>query len=183
MSGTFTIQLGKPVDSVKLLDAAAQECSAKSAEAGQVKSAESEKESLSKAWQALQEAVKRLNDLQANIFKEHREQIAKLSVEIARKILVQKTEKGDYELECIIEEALKNAPTQQEVVVHLNPGDLDQLQKTQANNGSNILAGIKFVADPKVGRAECILESPKGIVESSINEHLEQISDALKKVE
>lgn len=183
MSGTFTIQLRKPIDSAKFVDAAAQAYSTTSAEAGQVEPPESQKESLTKACQALHEAVKRLNDLQANIFREHGEQIAKLSVEIARKILVQKIEKGDYELESIIEEALKNAPTRQDAVVHLNPDDLDQFQEAQKNDPSNTLAGIKFAADPKVGRAECILETPKGIVESSINGHLEQISEALKKVE
>ena len=44
-------------------------------------------------------------------------------------------------------------------------------------------AGVKFVPDTNVGRAECVVETPKGIVESLIDRHLDQVGSALKKVE
>jgi flagellar biosynthesis/type III secretory pathway protein FliH len=133
--------------------------------------------------QALQDAINKVNELQENLFNEHKEQIAKLSVEIARKILVQKVQEKDYEIESIVKEALKNAPTRQDVVVHLNPEDLIQCQKLQQDDTAGTLAGVKFVSDPNIGRAECLLETPKGMIESFINEHLEQIDQALKKAE
>jgi flagellar biosynthesis/type III secretory pathway protein FliH len=133
--------------------------------------------------QALQDAINKVNELQENLFNEHKEQIAKLSVEIARKILVQKVQEKDYEIESIVKEALKNAPTRQDVVVHLNPEDLIQCQKLQQDDTTGTLAGVKFVSDPNIGRAECLLETPKGMIESFINEHLEQIGQALKKAE
>jgi flagellar biosynthesis/type III secretory pathway protein FliH len=68
-------------------------------------------------------------------------------------------------------------------VVHLNPEDLSQCQKAQQDEPDGALTGVKFVSDPNIGRAECLLESPKGIIESLINEHLERISKALKKAE
>ena len=43
--------------------------------------------------------------------------------------------------------------------------------------------GIKFVSDSNIGRAECLIETPKGIVESLIEKNLEQISKALEKAE
>ena len=112
---------------------------------------------------------------------EHKDEIAKLSVEIARKVLMQKVENGDYEIESIVKEALNNAPTRQDLVVRLNPQDLEQLQKAQQEQPGGDLAGIKFVPDPDIGRAECLLESPKGIIESLIDKHLERVSEALKK--
>ena len=136
---------------------------------------------MSNVCRALQEAADKITSLQENIFSKHKEHIAKLSVEIARKVLCQKVEKGDYEIAPIIEEALQSCPTRQNVVAHLNPEDLAKYQKLQQENKSEALVGIEFVADPNVGPAHCILETPKGIIESSVEEYLERICEVLKK--
>ncbi|MGA2093987.1 MAG: FliH/SctL family protein, partial [Sedimentisphaerales bacterium] len=116
---------------------------------------------------------------------EYRQHIAKLAVEIARKILVQKVKEGDYQIESIVAEALKNAPARQEIVIRLNPKDLTRYQQIQqaleGQAGSAAPDGIKFAADPSVGLAQCIVETPKGKVESLIDEHLEQVERALVK--
>ena len=57
-------------------------------------------------------------------------QIARLSVEIARKVLAQRVEKGDYEIETIIKEVLSKSPARHDIDIHLNPEDLTNLQKT-----------------------------------------------------
>ncbi len=104
-------------------------------------------------------------------------------MEIARKILVQNIQDGDYEIESIVKESLKNIPTHEGLVVHLNPEDLSACRKAQPDDDSGTLAGIKLVSDHNIGRAECIIESPKGIIKSLIDEHLEQIAEVLKKTE
>jgi len=123
----------------------------------------------------------KLNKFYEDILTKHREEIAGLAIEIARKILVQKVEKGDYKIETIVKEALKNIPTRQEVNVYLNPEDLEQCQKILDKEKESALTGIKFVSDPNIGRAECLVKSPKGNIHSFIEEHLEQIGEALKK--
>jgi len=143
----------------------------------------SQKATFLQICQTLQGLTAKLNEFCENIFAEHREEIAKLSVEIARKILVQKVQDGDYKIESIVKEALKEAPAHQDIIVHLNPDDLEQCQKAQQEEPNSILSGIKFISDPKVGRAECVLENPKGIIKSLINKRLERISQALKKKE
>ena len=131
----------------------------------------------------VQGLVAKLNQFYDEIFAGQKEEIAKLSVEIARKILTRKVEDGDYEIESIVKESLKNAPTRQDLVVHLNPEDLTGCRKAQNDDGSGAMAGIELVADADVGRAECVLQSPKGIIKSLIDEHLEQIGKALEKTE
>jgi flagellar biosynthesis/type III secretory pathway protein FliH len=110
-------------------------------------------------------------------------EIAKLAIEIARKILMSKAGKGDYEIQAIVEEALKQAPTRQNVVVRLHPEDLPRCQQLQRENPQSPLAELEFVADWSIGRGECLVETPKGIVPSFIEEHLEHISGALQKVQ
>ena len=96
---------------------------------------------------------------------------------------MQKVEDGDYEIEAIVKETLTNAPGREDVVVRLNPQDLAQCHKAQEAEPAGALCGVKFVSDPNVGRAECVLENPKGIIESVIEQHLEKIGKALKKAE
>ena len=52
-------------------------------------------------------------------------------------------------------------------------------EKAMQENGDKAFAGIKFVSDQNIGPAECTLESPKGTIESKINEHLDQIAKTL----
>jgi flagellar biosynthesis/type III secretory pathway protein FliH len=189
MTTTVAVKLSKPIKSAEILDGdnrmPSREVSVDGAAGRQnlTQDLEIQKTAFSQACQTLNDVAAKLNQFCDKIFAEHGEEIAKLSVEIARKILVQKVEDGDYEIESIVKEALKNAPTRQDVVVHLNPEEFIQCQKAQQDEPTGILAGIKFVSDPNIGRAECLVESPKGIIESLINEHLERIGKALKKVE
>jgi flagellar biosynthesis/type III secretory pathway protein FliH len=154
-------------------------------EGGQIATQDSQaqKSVFFQACQTLKALTDKLNQFYDKLFAEHKEEIARLSVEIARKILAQQVQNGDYEIESIVTEALTNAPTRQEVVVHLNPEDLILCQKVQQDEPNGALADIKLISDPNIGRAECLLETPKGIVESLIDEHLERIGKALKTAE
>jgi flagellar biosynthesis/type III secretory pathway protein FliH len=186
MSQTVTVHLEKPITSVRILgDSAPVPCEGDKEGVGQIpiQDLQAEKTGLSQACRTLNAVVARLNQFCDTLFAEHKEEIAKLSVEIARKILLQKVQDGDYEIEGIVKEALNNAPTHQDVVVHLNPEDHLVCQKAQQDEPNGDLAGIKFVSDQNIGRAECLLETPKGIIESLIEEHLERIANALKKAE
>ncbi len=140
-----------------------------------------QKAELLQVCQMLNDITNKLNKFYKEVIIKHNEGIAGLAIEIARKILVQKVEKGDYEIENIVKEALKNVPTLQEVNVYLNPKDLEQCQKILDSEKESALTGIKFIPDPNIGQAECLLKSPKGNVHSFIEEHLEQIGEALKK--
>jgi len=190
MQQTLTVKLEKPVLSVRVAD----KCSLPSAERHSadrdgkigideqvaIKDIQAQKAVFSQACRTLKALTDKLNQFYDTLFAGHKEEIARLSVEIARKILAQKVRNGDYEIESIVKEALANAPTRQDVVVHLNPEDLILCQKAQQDEPNDALAGIKLVPDPNIGRAECLLETPKGIVESLIDEHLERIGKALK---
>ncbi len=195
MTQTLTVRLEKPITSAKFLDESAvgigvgqvpglgQANSAANAVQIPAQVSEAQKNTFSQTCQAINGVVIKLNQFYEKVFAEQKEEIAKLSVEIARKILMQKVEDGDYEIQSIIKEALNIAPKKQDIVVHLNPEDLAECQKALQNEPDGTLKYVKFVSDSNIGRAECLLESPKGTVESLINEHLDRISKALKKAE
>ncbi len=183
MTDTFTISLAKPIKSASLVAPGQSLATHDLSKERQAASDEGRaKAEFAQVCQTLKTIVNKMNQLYGEMLTKHGEEIAKLSVEIANKVLMQKVQKGDYRIESIIAEALKSAPTCQDVVVHLNPEDLAQCQKLLQEGTIGALEGVKFVSDPNIGRAECLLETPKGIVKSFIKEHIEQISGALSKV-
>jgi flagellar biosynthesis/type III secretory pathway protein FliH len=194
MSASLTIRIDRPIVSAEILDgfldAGGQSSDRGPADSG-VKTRPpaapdslSQKTAFSQACQVLSQVVAKLQESCADVVARHREEIARLSVEIARKILMQKVEKGDYEIESIIKESLLHAPSRQDVVVRLNPEDLAQcLKAQQQGEPGGVLTGVQLVADPSIGRAECILESPKGIIKSLIDENLERVGKALGKAD
>ena len=185
MPQTLTVHLEKPIMSARITEAFGSATPSAETDGNRERQTITEDSqvqtaALSQACRTLNSLINKLNQFCDTVFAEHKEEIAKLSVEIARKVLMQKVKDGDYEIESIIKEALKNAPTRKDVVVHVNPEDYVLCQKIQQDQPNGDLDGIKFISDPNIGRAECLLETPKGIIKSLIDEHLEQIANALK---
>jgi flagellar assembly protein FliH len=195
---TLTIQFARPLAGVRVLDAAddARACPF-GMESDEERTAGERLETIVQAERAQLEHQKNrfaelcqtVGAVAANLEKLYREtlannrtDIAGLAVEIARKILRHKVAQGDYDIQAIIEEALKRAPTRQDIVIRLNPEDLPRCQQHQQENPDSPFAELGFMADWSVGRGECLVETPKGIVKSFIEEHLDRISEALEKV-
>jgi flagellar biosynthesis/type III secretory pathway protein FliH len=124
----------------------------------------------------------KLNRLYEETIANHRSEIARLAVEISRRILAQRVANSDYDILAVVEEALKRAPTRQNVVVQVNPQDLPACQRLQQDDADGPLAQLEFVAEESIARADCLVETPKGIVQSFVEQHLERISEALMKV-
>lgn len=181
MAETLTIALDRPIGSAGLAEAAGPASAKVSVEARQTEPVEQQKKRIVQLCRALEEAVSKANELSERIFKSHAEQIAKLSVEIARKVLAQRVQEKDYRIESIIEEAIKSGPVHEGALVHLNPQDLAEYKKLQEEGHTSSLAGVEFAADPGIGHGECIVRTPKGIVESLIDQQLERIGEALGK--
>ena len=142
---------------------------------------ETQKVALQNTCQIMQDAADKLSQTCQTLFNDHRDQIAQLAVEIARVVLMQKTLDGEYDIEAIVKETLSHAPTQEDVTIRVNPQDLAGCLAAQGRKTDKAFEGIRFVSDDAVARAECVLESPRGIIQSMIEEHLQKIGEALKK--
>jgi flagellar assembly protein FliH len=183
MSDMLTLKLAMPIDSIKVTESQGMAVEPGTSPADLQGEAqddlEIQKQRYEQAMQVLEAAAEKLHRIYEKMIVEHRQGIAKLAVAIARKILAQKVKDGDYQIESIIQEALNNSPTRQNVVVHLNPQDLAHCQQMQQGDGA--FASVKLVADPDIGPAQCVIDTPKGKVEALIEEHLEQVTRALTK--
>jgi len=196
MSQTLTIELAKPVRSAAILKdyshkRGSETSGARQSEAdadvqsgaNEIQDLTAEKTRLIELRRTLQGLCDKLSRFHEELFAGHSEKIAALAVEIARKILVRDIQEGNYSIQSIVNETIKNAPTTANIVVRLNPKDLAELEQFRQQQTAENFAGVEFVADPAVGAAECVLESPKGIVESLIEKQLQRIDEALKQAQ
>ncbi len=144
---------------------------------------EAETAQLRSACQALTSAVSQLQDFRRDLLKDAEGQLVDLAGGIARKILMQEIQAGRHEIEPIVREALARIPPHCDVVVRLNPDDWAQCPMAQPAPDATPSEHLRFVSDPEVGRAECIIETPEGLVESTLDAHLHEIGEALKAPE
>jgi flagellar biosynthesis/type III secretory pathway protein FliH len=178
MVQTLKISLERPVASVRILTD--RGTSSDNASANDADTAElvQKAKALAQAAAAVAAIAAKLNAFFETEVRQHNQQIAKLAVEIARKVLVQEISQNHYKIETILQEALRNAPSRQGVSVRLNPTDAASLRK-QEQDSDELFSGITIEPDPNVKPADCVVVTPKGLVESFTETHLIHIAEAL----
>ncbi|MGD9109941.1 MAG: FliH/SctL family protein [Phycisphaerales bacterium] len=141
------------------------------------------KTELTQLCSVLKNIIETLSQFQDSAFATHKEDIAKLAVEIARRVLAQKVQEGDYEIEKIIRQALENLTVKHDAVVRLNPADHTRIEQLLKDAEFSDFKGLAFVPDEKIRQAECVLETQRGTIEALIEEKLQRIAEALKKAQ
>jgi flagellar assembly protein FliH len=182
MPNECTIKVTRPVKSASVLDSATTDAARKDADANASlrRQQEAEVQSIRLARKSLEAGAEAMAHLHEKMVAGQAQHIANLALEIARKILQSRVAENDYKIEAVIEQALKLAPARNNVTVRLHPEDLARLRKMQEQDGCETAGVAEFVADASVGRAECIVETPKGSIESYLDEHLMKIEEAIK---
>jgi flagellar assembly protein FliH len=140
-----------------------------------------QKTELNNLCSGLKNIIETLAGMQSQLFRQYKDDIVNLAVEIARRILKHRIEQDDYKIQDIIKQALDDAPIQKDVVIRLNPKDYTQIEQLIKACEIDFAKSATFVADSAIDPAQCLLETPKGIVESFIDGYLDRISEALKK--
>ncbi len=135
------------------------------------------------ARKALQQAAGKFKELQGQFLAEAQQQLVDLSIEIAKKVLMQEIQADRHHIDPIVTEALSRVPNRTDVVVHLHPDDLARCEQAGESDEASDKSTVSFVADPKIKRGGCLLQTSRGDVESSIDGQLEEIAQALKNPE
>lgn len=186
MPRRLTIRLPRPIGAVRPAGGGQGDAPAPPAGGEQTPAAlrvelDAERQRLQQARRALQDAAGQLDRLRQDLLKEAEAQLVDLAVNIAAKILAQEIQAGRYEIEPIVAEALKGVPPRQEVVVHLHPDDFAACRPGERDDGDG--ACVRFVSDPDIRPAECIIETPEGIVEAAVETQLNGAAEVLKALE
>ena len=180
MTNAVTVDIAERIASVGTIDDSGGAAVSGGEAVVNAETIQSEREGLIRAGKSLEAAAAKLQQFQEEIFSSHKEQIARLSVEIAGKVLQKEIADGKYDIGKTIQEALKVAPSQQDVVVRLNSDDLERYGKGIDEKSGDGLANVKLVADANIRPGEFVVETDKGMIEYFIEEHLKKVSEALK---
>jgi flagellar biosynthesis/type III secretory pathway protein FliH len=181
MQSMLNLKIDRPIQNARILTDSAADSTPPAQQEQNLKHIESQKAQLNELCSNFRNIIETLSKMQSQLFKQHKEDISNLAVEIARKILAYKVNNGDYEIQEIIKQAIENSPVQEDITIRLNPDDYANIEQLMKTPDTDFPKGVTFIADAKIKPANCSLETPKGIVESFIEEHLEKISEALKK--
>jgi len=184
MAQELEIRLSRPPASVELFAGPGQAPPAPGqapidAAAEAQKEIEAERGRLAAAATALEQAAGQFAELQEQFIRTAEAQVVELALEVARKVLTQEVQAGRYEIDPIVREALSRVGPRVEVVVHLNGVDLERCGLVAQQAETTGPGSIRFLADPKIPPGGCLLQTAQGVVESSIDEHLDRVAEAL----
>jgi len=181
VTAPLTCRLAGPIGSARLLEGSGGAQPAPDAQAARLyEQLQAERAELARAREALAAGAARLAGLEGELIRQAQQQVLELALEIAARVLSQEIRAARHEIEPIVAEAMRRVPSRRDVVVHLHPEDLARCTPPGEAIGADDEADVRFVADPAVPVAGCLIETPEGVVESDVAGNLQRLAEALR---
>jgi flagellar assembly protein FliH len=135
---------------------------------------------LQQAQQAIESVVAELTQLRDDLQVEAQTQLPELIAELTSRILGQAIEAGDYNIDVIVREALKELPPRGQIVVRMNPDDHAKSDMAARGAGQGAAAAVQFVSDPNISRGGCVVESSEGRVDATTEAGIDEIERTVR---
>jgi len=132
---------------------------------------------LGNVFKALREAVDELSDLRAQVLREAEEDLLKLAIMVARKIIHQEIATDRLILAKVVAAAVKNASERDEIVIRLHPEDqrLVSAHRQLYLNGLSDERMLEIKADDSVSPGGCIVDTVTGEIDARTETQLDEI--------
>jgi flagellar biosynthesis/type III secretory pathway protein FliH len=125
----------------------------------------------------LSDTLRELEELRRSMIRQTEHQIVQLAIEMARRI-VRREVQTDNDLLCAMARvALDRLGDASPATIRLNPEDYHTIVARQG--GAWAGSSVNVVADPSVGRGGCMVESPFGFVDASVEAQFRVLEHAL----
>ncbi len=106
-------------------------------------------------------------------------QVVDLALAIAKSVIQKEVEKNNYDIQKIVRGVLSSLQeSEQPLAVHVNPEDHKVLNELQAAPDAK---QIRFVADPKIPKASCAVETAYGKIVREVDSLLQEIAQSLEQ--
>ncbi len=127
--------------------------------------------------QRLTDTLVELRQVRAQMIRQTERQMVELALAIARRVLHREVSLDADLLVAMIRVALDRLSEAGQVTIRLHPAEYEAVSHAR----SGPLAGehVSFVADPRVGRGGCRVESDYGSVEAGVDAQIQEIGRAL----
>jgi flagellar assembly protein FliH len=132
------------------------------------------------------DSIKNLNGLMENLTSERKKLIGDLQPllvelvgEALKRCLNQEAEKGSLVVQ-LAQEALSKAQDRVHLKLHLNPDDMSEIEAHKKQLQLTVGAGeMELIADGRVERGGCLLETEGGTVDVRLNTVVDQVKESL----
>ena len=138
---------------------------------------------LSQATNALAEACRQLSSQRQKMLDGSREDMLRIVLAIAERVVLTELSAHREAINRTIQQAIQAAVSAEEFHIKINPADMDIVQEHKPLFIASLtgLTNIEFVADPSVTAGGCILESPVGRVDATIEAQMEELAQTLRE--
>lgn len=138
---------------------------------------------LRKTTQALAAACNELNGLKEKMLQRSSDDMLRLVLAIAERVVNAELSFNEEVIARTVQQAIQVAVSAEEFRIKINPDDLHVVQERKPLFVASLsgLSHIEFVADATVTRGGCILESPLGRVDATIEAQLNAITKTLQQ--
>jgi len=131
----------------------------------------------------LEKLMNALAGLKEEIYRETEEEIVRLSMSIARKILRSELRKGSYDIGKTIRAAMKFLVDTSRVQIRISPEDMEEVSGLIPSLASDSKAGrIQILEDHSIQRGGCILQSGFGNVNATVEDQLALVENEIERV-
>jgi flagellar biosynthesis/type III secretory pathway protein FliH len=138
------------------------------------------RQDVEQAAQAIEQAAAELTRLRDGLLAEARASLPSLVAKLTGRILGRAIDAGDYEIDAIVREALKELPPRGQIIVRMNPDDYAKSQLAGQGAGQSASSAVQFVRDQNISRGGCVVESNEGRVDATIEESLNEIERTVR---
>lgn len=119
-------------------------------------------------------------EIRERVWRETEKDLLRLSVRLAEKIIGREIKKDNKAIVDIVSTALQNARQQEGLTVRINPTDLPTVEKEKEKFSSGgRIKFVDFVADPRVSKGGCLIESEVGTIDARLETQLRVLERAL----
>ncbi|MCA1797117.1 MAG: FliH/SctL family protein [Desulfuromonadaceae bacterium] len=140
-------------------------------------------EKLAKATKALTEAAKKLSTQTESIMQRSAEDMLQLVMAIAERILHFEISEHKEVVVRVVQQTINSAVQAEEFHIRVNPEDIEVLNEHKPLFIASLsgLSNIEFIGDASITRGGCMLESPSGRVDATLETQLDEIFAHLKE--
>ena len=127
-----------------------------------------------------EENLLRSREVRDETLRKTEKDVLTLAVRLAEKIVGREIESDDKAIIDIVSTAMQNARQRERLTIKVNPADLPEVKKEAKQlKASAQTKYIDFVADPRVEKGGCLIESEVGTVDARLETQFRVLERAL----
>jgi flagellar assembly protein FliH len=138
---------------------------------------------LQHVFTSLRTAAENVRDLREKVLKESEEELIKLVILVARKVIRREVAGDNRILSEVVKAATSGITSRDEIVIHLHPDDYSMVTTSHEDYFRQELATdkLRLKADPEISPGSCRVDTEMGTIDASFDSQLDEIFRRLQE--